>query len=538
MKATSAIKYLFALSALVITLSGCAVLQNFGQGSPAHGTKNASAEPPPPDATSEQPVVYWQDIEIKNAPAPKNIWAVMRKDFTLIDHISNRRVAAERKWYVEHPGYMQRTAERAKPYLYYVVQQVKKRGMPMELALLPIVESAYDPFAYSNGRASGLWQFIPSTGERYDLRQNWWYDGRRDIAASTKAALDFLNRLHEKFHGSWLLALAAYNSGSGTVQAAIDYNRRHHRPTDFWHLRLPIQTRDYVPRLLAVSQIINDPSKYHLQLPFIANAPYLAKVTLHGQIDLALAAHIAGISLKKLYLLNPGYNRWATPPSGTSHLFIPLDKKAKFETAINQMNKKIEVKWVAHRIRPGESLRELARRYHTTVAELRSRNHLHGNTIIAGHLLMVPSASQHYTRYTLSASMRLAKIQGRAHSNDRRVIHVRAGETLWGLSRHYGVSIADLAKWNGMAPNDPLHVGQRLVIWSHQHIAANSGRNYPVHTIRRIRYIVHRGDSLSSISNRFNVSVNQIADWNSLNKDSIIHPGQLLTLFVDVRNQS
>ncbi len=532
--------------AAITALSGCATL---GSVSPPHpagrsgdSAANASSatEPAPPDATSTGPEVTWQDIVIHSPQPPASLWTRIRQGFALPDG-NESRVQTELAWYREHPGYIQRTADRAKPYLYYIVNQVTKHGMPTEFALLPIVESAYDPFAYSNGRAAGLWQFIPSTGRHFDLKQNWWYDGRRDIAGSTRAALDYLQALHQEFHGSWLLALAAYNTGAITVQRAIDYNRRHGRPTDFWHLDLPAQTRAYVPRLLAVRDLLENPSKYGVKLPFIPNAPYLARVKLRGQIDLAVAANMAGISLKQMYLLNPGYNRWATPPNGPSRLFIPINQKSQFLAKLANMQKQIKVQWVAHRVQHGETLNEIARRHHTTVAELERRNQLHGSLIRVGSTVLVPSASEHYTRYVLSKPMRLASTQDQPHGSRKVKVTVHHGDTLWGLSRTYHVSVAELAKWNGMAPHDPLHVGQTLVIWRRAGsiaVAQRGAAAYPVSPVRRIRYVVKQGDSLSSISDHFNVSLRKLAVWNSLSLSSILHPGQHLTLFVDVRNQS
>ena len=502
------------------------------------GGSVAAAEPAPPEATDTSPVVSFQPAVQPPIP-PESLWVRLRRGFSLPDG-NEHRVQVQLAWYRNHPGYMLRTATRAQPYLYYIVQQLKKRDMPLDLALLPIVESAYDPFAYSNGRAAGLWQFIPSTGRLYGLHQNWWYDGRRDVVSSTNAALDYLKALHKQF-GSWLLALAAYNSGAGTIEYAMAYNRRHHRPTDFWHLNLPAQTRAYVPRLLAVRDIVQNADKYGITLPSVANSPYLAQVKLHGQIDLAVAANMIGISLKQMYLLNPGYNRWATPPDNSVSLLMPLQNKDAFLDKLDKMKKKIEVQWVGHRIRSGESLGVIADRYHTTIAQLKRRNGLHNNMIRAGHILMVPSPSKRYTRYVLSEPMRVARTQNRAHGARKHVIHVQNGDTFWGLARLYHVSVAKLAKWNGMAPHDTLHVGQKLVIWQSgnrtlgaRHVRKSS---YPVSALRRIRYVVHRGDSLSSISDHFNVSLHKLARWNELSMSSILHPGQRLTLFVDVRNQ-
>ena len=542
--ARASVTTLLAVAALA-ALSGCAMLHHDGatagarpQVAAAAAATGEAAEPAPPHATQTGPQVTWNDIAIQQSGPPASLWTRLRHGFTLPDG-NERRVRAQLRWYRDHPGYMKRTANRAKPYLYYIVQQLSRRNMPLDLALLPIVESAYDPFGYSNASASGLWQFMSSTSRDFGIRENWWYDGRRDVGASTNAALSYLKDLHDMFGGSWLLALAAYNSGPGTVQSAIAYNRRRGRPTDFWHLRLPRATRNYVPRLLAVRDLIATPGKYGIHLPFVANAAYLARVKLHGQIDLAAAANMAGITLKKMYLLNPGYNRWATPPGRDSSLFIPVDSKPQFLSKLDEMKKQVEVQWVSHRIRSGETLRGIAKRHHLTVTELKRHNGIHGSIIRAGHTILVPSASEHYTRYVLSQSMRTASTQNERHGARKVAIRVHHGDTLWDLSRSYHVSVRHLAAWNGMAPHDPLHVGQKLVIWEKAgaKVAGGHGHKYPVHPVRRIHYTVRHGDSLSEIADKFNVSLHKLAHWNSISLSSILHPGQHLTVYVDVRNQ-
>lgn len=491
----------------------------------------SAGEPAPPEATSTLPVTDWQDLTIKGAAPVANLWVRIRKGFALPDG-NEERVKAQMRWYRRHPDYMKRTALRAKPYLYYIVQQLTKRDMPTDLALLPIVESAYDPYAYSSARASGLWQFVSSTGHHYGLRTNWWYDGRHDFAAATKAALDYLQDLHKDFNDNWLLALAAYNSGRITVERAMERNRRRGLPTDFWHLRLPRQTRAYVPRLLAVRDLIADPQKYGIELPFIPNAPYLARIELKGQIDIAIAANMAGLSLKQMYLLNPGYSRWATPPNGPSVLYIPRDKKQDFLAKLASMKQEVAAKWVAHKIRRGETLISIADRYHTSVAVLRNRNGIHGNLIRTGASLMVPSPSEQYTRYVLASPAARFAAERRADP-DPNIVRVRRGDTLWGLSRSFHVSVADIAKWNGISRHAVLHVGQRLKIWPGGGARVNPAMaGIPSHR-RRIRYTVRHGDSLWSISDRFNVSLRKLARWNSISLKSILHPGQRLTLFVD-----
>ena len=211
----------------------------------------------------------------------------------------NRQVVAERNWYAKHPSYIKRVSKRAEPFLHFIVDEIERREMPIELALLPIVESAFDPFAYSHGRASGLWQFIPGTGNRFQLKQSWWYDGRRDVIAATHAALDYLSFLHKTLDGDWLNAIAAYNSGEGRVLRAIKRNRKKHLPTDFWSLDLPKETSSYVPKLLALADLLKRNDEFNLKWHPIANEPHIEVVDAQQQIDLAKAADLAGMKLEE-----------------------------------------------------------------------------------------------------------------------------------------------------------------------------------------------------------------------------------------------
>jgi membrane-bound lytic murein transglycosylase D len=304
--------------------------------------------------------------------------------------VERLEVTHESERFARHPGHLERVLERARPYLPYVAQEIEARGLPGELAFLPVIESAFDPFAYSHGRAAGLWQIIPGTGSRFGLKQNWWYDGRRDVVESTRAALDYLEYLHGMFEGDWLLAIAAYNAGEGSVLRAIRSNRAAGRETDFWHLRLPGETRAYVPRLLGLAAVLADPEAHGLSLPEIPAGPAFTEVELDGQIDLAIAAELADIELSELQALNPGFNQWATDPDGPHRLLLPVEAAEGFSSALAELPADERVRWRRHQIRPGETLGGLARRYHTTVDVLQSVNGLKGTQIRAGAYLMIP----------------------------------------------------------------------------------------------------------------------------------------------------
>ncbi len=452
---------------------------------------------------------------------------------------ARKRVAQQFDWYRRHPDYLDRVFRRGQPYLFHIVNSLEARGMPLELALLPIVESAFDPFAYSHGRAAGLWQFVPGTGRRFKLKQNWWYDERRDVASSTRAALDYLEMLAGQFGGDWLLAVAAYNSGEGNVHRALRKNRRLGRATDFWHLPLPAETRAYVPKLLALRELVRDPASYGITLPVVDDVQYFDFVETGGQIDLALAADLAGLDLDELYLLNPGFNRWATDPDGPHRLLVPVANAQILRDALADLPESERVRWQRHRIAAGETLSGIADRYRTTTALVREVNNLRGNRIRAGDDLMIPTARRSLTTYRKSEDGRLASLRQKKRGTSRKTYVVRPGDSFWKIARDHGVGVRELASWNGLAPRDTLSVGRELVIWDATKQATSHAAPPGNRTLRRISYTVRSGDSFYRISGRFNVSVSQLRRWNkAAARQKYLRPGQKLTLYVDVTRQT
>lgn len=477
------------------------------------------------DAVSLQPTL----------PAADDLLARLRRGFS-IERISNKRVQAELDWLARNPDYVDRVFNRAQRFLPYITEEIDKRGLPLELALLPIVESGYDPFAYSHGRAAGLWQFIPGTARRYGIRQNWWYDGRRDVVDATIGALNYLTRLHELMDGDWLLAIASYNAGEGNVLKAVRRNQKSGRPTDFWNLRLSAETSSYVPRLLAIAELVRDPAALGISLPKLIDEAQFVPVETGGQLDLALAAELASIELDTLYAYNSGFNRWATDPAGPHRLLLPVDVVDTFNEALATVPQSERIRWQRHEIRNGETISEIAEQYHTTLASIRAANGIRGNTIRAGSYLMIPVASKPLSAYSQSADERRTKTQN-IKRNGNRVEHiVVAGESFWSISRRYGVSMTSLASWNGMAPRDTLSVGQKLVVWTSQPAPTQALSN--IGTTRKLRYTVRRGDSLSLIASRFRISVADLLRWNNIDKGKYLQPGQRLTMYVDVTRQS
>jgi membrane-bound lytic murein transglycosylase D len=475
------------------------------------------------------------------------IWDRIREGMTLGNH-DHPGITGEVAWFQSHQAYLDRVVDRARPYMHFIVDEVQRRGMPTEIALLPVVESAFQPFAYSHGRAAGIWQFIPGTGKRFGLKQTWWYDGRRDIASSTHAALDYLQGLHREFKGDWQLALAAYNSGEGTVHRAIRENRRKGKPTDFWSLKLPRETRGYVPKLLAISAIIYDPASYGVDLKPIVDEPFLTAVDVGSQIDLDLASELAGISLEDMYRYNPAFNRWATDPDGPHALLVPIEVAEQFTERIAQLPKDDRIQWIHHKVRKGEALGSIAEHYRTTIPLIRSVNNLKGNNIRAGNTLVIPVARKELRRYSLSAEQRLATTQETPRNGHRLEYTVQEGDTLWSIASAHDVSLAQLANWNGMAPRDPLATGRQLVIWTKQgaddslsRVSLNPNRfQHPnqEQLRQRIAYTVRSGDSLALISRKFRVTVPDLQRWNKLSKKSLLRPGQKITVYVDVTRQS
>jgi len=504
-----------------------------------------STDAPLDDAISPELQARAKDAREKlDKPAPQqqanevndDLWHRLRGGFAMDHSVQNDRVQAQLDWYVRHPRYISRVVDRGSRYLHYILEQAEARDLPTELALLPVVESAFDPFAYSFGRAAGLWQFIPSTGKYFGLTQSWWHDDRRDVIEATDAAFTYLERLAKRFDGDYTLALAAYNAGGGTVSSAMRRNRNAGKPQDFWSLSLPRETSHYVPKLIALAKIFDNPEAYDIKLPPLKNEPYFEVVKTGSQLDLAQAAHLADVDIDEIYLLNPSYNRWATNPDGPHRLLVPKENAETFRKALADFPKEQRVSWQDYHVQPGDNLGAIAKKFSTTPSVIKQVNKLDSDLIRIGQQLLIPSATKGTDAYALSQSQRLQRTQDRKRDGTKVRYTVRSGDTFWDIARDHGVSVRQVAGWNGMAPGDPLIPGKELVIWSKSTspTVASSARDRAM--VRKVGYQVRSGDSLSAIASRFSVNVRDIASWNDLNTDRYLQPGQSLVLYVDVRN--
>ncbi|AOE60981.1 transglycosylase SLT domain-containing protein [Pseudomonas corrugata] len=413
--------------------------------------------------------------------APQDIWERMRQGFQLQETAGvNPRIEQQRLWFASNPAFLEGAGERGSLYMHYIVERLEERNMPLELALLPVIESAYNPMAYSRANAVGLWQFIPSTGRYFNLRQTRFYDGRRDITASTTAALDYLTRLHDMFNGDWLLALAAYNAGEGTVSRAIERNEKLGLPTDYWNLPLPAETQAYVPKLLALSQVVLAPEAYGVNLNPIANEPYFQVVEINQRMDLSKVAEVANIDEDELFQLNPAFKQ-RTTIDGPQHLLVPTSKAQLLTASLSTM-------------RPEELI---SQRSLKPVFE---------------------SADD-------------AEVEGA-----RRTYRVKRGDNLGQIAKANHVQTKDLQRWNKLS-GSKLKIGQTLVMQDARPAKATGKRintvvaaNSTKEKTKQTQYKVKQGDSLYVVAKRFNVEMQHLKRWNP-RMGKALKPGQMLTVY-------
>jgi membrane-bound lytic murein transglycosylase D len=508
--------------AVSATLAGCQTTSHVEPSSTHRVPNLAVAIKPKPIFLSHKPAPL--------APA-QDVWERMRQGFQLQQgNDLNPRIDQQRLWFANNPSFLENAGERGSLYIHYIVERLEERNMPLELALLPVIESAYNPMAISRSSAVGLWQFIPSTGRYFNLRQTNFYDGRRDIQASTGAAMDYLTRLHDMFNGDWLLALAAYNAGEGTVSRAIERNEKLGLPTDYWNLPLPQETKDYVPKLLALSQVVLAPEAYGVNLNPIANRPYFEVVELNQRMDLSKVAAMANIDEDELFQLNPAFKKRLTI-DGPQHLLVPTAKAQLLTASLSTMKPQELVDWQQYKVRQGDTLASLSSRYQVSVASLKSSNKISGNSLRVGQSLSIPT--QPGMTPALPVFEELA-------SNDKpvrsRSYKVKTGDNLSIIAKANKVDVKDLQRWNKLS-GQGLKVGQTLVMEDTTktkapatQVATNASSNKEGDK-KSMQYKIQKGDSMYTVAKRFNVEMQHLKRWNP-RTGSALKPGQTLTVFL------
>ena len=517
------------LAALAAAAAGCAT------------TAPAPASPLPVDQVANDPgeVPFPEEDEAPEAP-PESLEAlaptveplapavaygdvlVRIRGHLSLPQAEHQRVDREIEWLQRNPDYLARVFGRAQRYLHFVANEVEARGMPGEFALLPVVESAFNPFGYSRSHASGLWQFIAPTGERYGLKRNYWQDQRRDVVDSTRAALDFLEHLRDRFKGDWFLAIAAYNYGPGNIQRAINRNLALRRKTDFFSLSLPAETRAYVPKLVALAKMIREPEKYGFYLPPIPDTPYFRVVPTGGPVDLRLMAELAGVDTEELHALNPAWNRWVTDPDGPHRVLIPEVVADGFVTKFAALDANSRARLGVHTVAPGESLASIAGAYKVPETFIERVNTGQRADLRPGDLLWVPTGDVSQLRAGLGSDM------------ERRTHRVRSGESLWSISRRYGMTVPQLARMNNLSAKVTLQPGQRLQVagsGGNTQQQASAGETQ-VAKAAKVNYKVRNGDTLSGIARRYAVTIHDIQAWNNMGRSTALRAGQLLTIHV------
>jgi membrane-bound lytic murein transglycosylase D len=420
---------------------------------------------------------------------PTDLWERIRRGFRMPD-LQSDLVRQQEQWYLARPDYIQRMTERSSKYLFHIVEELERRDMPTELALLPFIESAFNPQAVSSARAAGMWQFMPATGQTFELKQNVFRDDRRDVLASTRAALDYMQKLYGMF-GDWHLALAAYNWGEGSVQRAIARNRKMGLPTTYADLSMPNETRNYVPKLQAIKNIIANPDAYKMDLPDIGNHPYFQSVEVTRDIDVELAAKLADVPLEDFKALNPSLNRPVILAAGTSQILLPWDNAEIFRRNFDAYNAGQYASWTAWKVPANMSTAEAARRTGMTETDLRAVNTIPPRMLIkAGSVLIVPRSSkiQADVDDEIADNGQLTLVSERV----TRRMTIKAGkkDTVASIARRYKVSARQVAEWNEVSATSSFRAGQQVVVYVPVRTVART-----THTRRTTKTVTHRKSS-------------------------------------------
>lgn len=474
-----------------------------------------------------------------------SVWDRIRAGYTL-PHASNSTVDAQIRFYTSKKKYFYGVMQQAEPYLYFVAKEMQANDMPMELALLPFIESSYNPTASSPGNQNvGMWQFGAATGRNFGLAQNSWYDGRRDVVASTDAAIRLLKKLYARFDNDWLLAVAAYNAGDGTIQQAIDKNRRAGKPTDFWSLPLSKTTQGYIPQLIALSKIVADPTIYDFNLYPIPDVPYFVKINVDSQINIADAAQQSALDVALLKKLNAGFKSGLTDPTQPRHVLVPVDAAATFRLQLDSLPKIASVKWQEHQVKKGESLEAVAKKYGVSAAKLQAINSLKSAKLAPGQRLQIPLSPS-----TDSSPEPVVAQQANPQEKTQNTYYtVKSGENLWSIAKAKNTSVETLARLNNMSTKSALKPGQKLIVVNQasdnatksiqskdNQVTTSQTKASESKESQTLKYTIKSGDTLGKVAAKYDVSVKQLMQWNKIKDETSIRPKQELIVLVDAKN--
>jgi membrane-bound lytic murein transglycosylase D len=448
-----------------------------------------------------------------------NLWQRIADQMTLTVP-DNDDIKSQKRFFIRNQKLLKTASDNAAPFLYHIVTELERRNMPLELALLPIVESTYNPKAGSFSGVLGIWQFSAGTGRNFGLKQNAWYDGRRDVIESSRAAMDYLQYLYSNVDQDWLSAVAAFNAGEGRVFKAIERNKYRGKPTDFWSLNLPKQNTTYIPKLLALAELMKNSEKYAIPLPQLANQPQTKVIQINRGLDLNQAADLLNLSVAELRRLNPGFKS-TTVPSASYQLVVPYGSAEDIDQQLAALPK-VKVAPVAstgrYKVKSGDSLSKIAAQHKTSVKAIQQANQLSNNQLKIGQQLIIPGLAQ-------SAEAPAVKGSGKKTTSGAQTYTVKSGDSVWEISQKLKVSSEQLKKWNKLNAKTQLKPGQTLTYYKTSEPKSSSDG-------KSMTYKVKAGDSLASIAQRFKVKVADIVKWNNIKANKYLQPGQELTLYL------
>ena len=526
----------YLLSSVVLT--GCNTFNQKESDAPSPAPE-ITAAPVDPQPTQPEPKLMAPGQNEDGSYS--NIWDRIRNGYGFPEvDASHLPISNQLRWYANNQRHVNHVTTQCKPYLHYVVSELEANGLPLELALLPIIESSYDPTVTSPSHAAGIWQFIPQTGKNFGLKKNNWYDGRRDVVASTDAAIRYLKKLHAMFNNDWLLAIAAYNAGEGSVARAIQKNKREGKPTDFWSLPLSKQAQSYVPNLLALSKVIANPEQYDLSINNISDTPYFVKINVASQINLAQAAKLSNIDAGEFKKLNSGFSGWLTHPTESCPILVPVADADAFTLQLATLPKPAIKQWQEHMVKKGDTLNSIAKRYSVSTDTIATINSVKKSTLRVGQRLQIPLSTPFIDPAIIEADELLALRKQQKDSGKTSYYTVKPGDNLWSIAKAQNISRARLAQLNSLSETAKLKPGQKLLVLNpgveekttKVEKPASEKQTTNENNPRKIRYTIQAGDTLTKIATRFNVTKKEILEWNEVKDEGYIHPNQELIIML------